>query len=158
MYSFVAEDYCYQWGLNDDIIEGETDRFYILGQELGEDDVLWINIWDCDDALMECVSTIYYNATEPPKFEKEQDEDLVFQIFPNPNDGQFTLEIEGIQIGEFNVKMINSTGQLLKTIAFDKKNLKHEEYIQMDGLSPGLYILEIQGQNGEATFIKFLKQ
>ncbi len=157
MYAYTVEGLCYQWGLNDAEIEGETTRFLIRDEALAEGDVLWINAWDCDDTLLECVTTIYFNATGPPGFQVEPSTTIDYNLYPNPTGGIFTLELDGFPTGNFNANVISSTGQLLNSVSFTKESILHNQEINVEELVNGLYILQVVGENDESQFIKFIK-
>ncbi|MBI2258878.1 MAG: T9SS type A sorting domain-containing protein, partial [Flavobacteriia bacterium] len=67
----------------------------------------------------------------------ENEENTLFQLYPNPNNGTFTLQQEfGNEIG---LKLINSLGSII----YKKESLKQSEKISLS-LDSGLYFLLLE--------------
>ena len=62
---------------------------------------------------------------------------LSCQLYPNPNNGSFTLKADV----DLTITIINQLGQSLQTFSLDKFN-SHEVYIE--SLAPGIYFLKAQ--------------
>ncbi len=154
-YTGDSEEYCYQWGIDEDIIAGEDTRFYIAGEPLEDGEILWIDVWDCDETL--CTSRIYFNSFGPPQL-VTPDKEIEYLLYPNPNDGQFTLELNGSEEGEFVVMVYNTTGEFISSKSFIKENVNHKEQVSLHDFSAGLYILKVFNENGENEIIKVIKQ
>ena len=67
--------------------------------------------------------------------------DLKFQVFPNPNNGNFTISTD--LKNEFTLEIFDFTGQKV----FSKKNLPTSNSIEIKNLSKGLYQLLLQSNN-----------
>lgn len=63
-----------------------------------------------------------------------------FNVYPNPSDGVFNLECNGLDLTNYELVISSMTGQVVKRINPEKK---HEVAIEMKGLSPGMYHLTI---------------
>jgi len=63
------------------------------------------------------------------------------EIFPNPNNGQFTLKINSIkdENQQSEVQLFNSEGKLLKTI----NNSNNQTTIDVSGFGKGVYMLSV---------------
>jgi PKD repeat protein/pimeloyl-ACP methyl ester carboxylesterase len=75
----------------------------------------------------------------------------VISIFPNPNNGMFTVKIKSSTQGTHEIKIINSIGQ---TIKCDKIIKTNEEYISeydLQNLPSGLYILQVISEKGQKS-------
>ncbi|MES2284138.1 MAG: T9SS type A sorting domain-containing protein [Bacteroidota bacterium] len=77
-----------------------------------------------------------------------KDDSLLIKIFPNPNSGLFSLEINMIHtselIGQATVEMLNSIGQSVyhKLISFNNGYIN--EHIELsNSVSPGIYFLQV---------------
>ncbi|MCK5847044.1 MAG: T9SS type A sorting domain-containing protein, partial [Bacteroidales bacterium] len=77
----------------------------------------------------------------------EEIEGNIIKLFPNPNSGEFMLDIGNIEATE--VKILNSMGQVI----FIAQNPK-DQYFNIN-LKAGIYFMEIRSGNGGKT-IKFL--
>lgn len=80
--------------------------------------------------------------------QNRNDETLV-EVYPNPNEGEFTLEIAGFN-GNFQVSVLNGIGQ----IVFDKQLVVsefHEEQFDLKNTNAGLYFVRIVGDGINET-------
>jgi PKD repeat protein len=76
-----------------------------------------------------------------------------FRLFPNPNAGVFTLEINGEPQSELAVSMFNQVGQLVDRQILDFKTGRLQERFDFGDLPPGIYTLQVLAQ-GEAKYVK----
>jgi hypothetical protein len=77
------------------------------------------------------------------------------EILPNPNNGQFVLELSGI-MGETSIEVINSNGalvQILETNMLSKE--KHSVNFELSDYSSGIYYLKLIN-NDQVTIKKFI--
>lgn len=72
----------------------------------------------------------------------EDDTKLTFSIYPNPNIGDFTITIDGIDVKdtEVRVSIINSRGRIIKKNVLQASN---QRMIVQD-IAPGLYYVQLQ--------------
>lgn len=73
------------------------------------------------------------------------DESKILEVYPNPNNGSFTLELAGYN-GDFDVQLINSLGQTVDTRTVSVNNFHTERY-EVDIAVNGLYFLRVTGEN-----------
>ncbi|MEO1517638.1 MAG: PKD domain-containing protein [Bacteroidota bacterium] len=79
-------------------------------------------------------------------------EDMVLRLFPNPNDGQFTIWLEEVAASEVELVLYNSLGKQLQQQAVQLLSGKAVVEWDASALSPGLYWLEIkQGKQSLAS-------
>lgn len=65
-----------------------------------------------------------------------------FELYPNPNNGRFTVELEGQDPNEeFLFQVFNLTGQAIKS------GILTSEEIDLGNIQPGIYILQLQSGN-----------
>jgi hypothetical protein len=76
-----------------------------------------------------------------------------FRLFPNPNAGVFTLEINGEPQDELLFTLFNATGQLVDRQILDFKTGRLQERFDFGDLPPGIYTLQVLAQ-GEAKYVK----
>jgi PKD repeat protein len=76
-----------------------------------------------------------------------------FRLFPNPNKGIFSVEIEGESQSELSFALFNSTGQLMGRQSFDfhTGNLQHT--FDFGSLPAGIYTLQMQS-GAEAKYVR----
>jgi len=70
------------------------------------------------------------------------------KVFPNPNNGSFRLALSRQPQGEFTVRVLSVTGQELYREAFTGENGDFQTEIQLDNVSNGLYLLNVETENG----------
>lgn len=75
--------------------------------------------------------------------------DESFELYPNPNDGRFTVEMKGQPQDEVEFILYNAIGQLIKTetVEFRTGNLKHG--FDFYSLPAGVYNLSVR--SGDQT-------
>jgi hypothetical protein len=79
----------------------------------------------------------------------EVENERIIEVYPNPNQGQFTLEMAGLK-GEYHLAVVNSLGQTLYSKAADVDNF-FETNINVGSVDDGLYFLRIVGQDLNET-------
>jgi hypothetical protein len=73
-------------------------------------------------------------------------------IYPNPNNGQFTVEINGLNVNkELVFTLFDLTGSLMDTRSVTFQSYAKEVY-EMNTLSSGVYFLSIQSDNQINTY------
>ena len=71
-----------------------------------------------------------------------------FNVYPNPNDGNFTLALEGKQSEKLNVRVVNVAGQEVYAKNFGFFNGNMSEKIDLSSVSSGLYIVIVETDGG----------
>jgi len=85
--------------------------------------------------LEDSVFVLDYNAINP--FNESN-----FAIYPNPNSGQFMIEINLEENQDVVGMIINSKGQMIRNFKLDDvAHFTHE--VNMNGVAEGLYMLRI---------------
>jgi len=75
-----------------------------------------------------------------------------FTIFPNPSNGNFNINID--QLGNYQLKIYNSVGQLIKQASIGSGNSTIN--LKTQNISSGLYILEITNEQQQRLKIEKL--
>lgn len=80
-----------------------------------------------------------------------------FILYPNPNNGNFSLEFETLEAGDYNFKIFNSVGSLIKayTRHFNEGNSKVD--FPLSELPQGLYLLKMS-KDSKTHQVLFSKQ
>ncbi|MDB4655873.1 peptide-N-glycosidase F-related protein [Flavobacteriales bacterium] len=80
---------------------------------------------------------------------QEQSSDKLVEVFPNPNNGQFMLEVSGYH-GNGRIIIINNLGQNVmdKSVSL---NQFYEENINLENAKPGLYFVKVVGEGLSET-------
>jgi len=80
------------------------------------------------------------------------------RLFPNPFRSDLTIQIENPVTGRLRGTLITSaTGQRVREYVWDKRAVLFRKELQLEGLPAGLYLLNIQHAEGQASF-KLVKQ
>jgi hypothetical protein len=87
--------------------------------------------------------------------EEDPDHSSIVQVFPNPTNNYFTINIESANSSDkISVRLIDLAGRVMEV----KDNLSGSQTIRMgEKLKTGYYIAEIR-QGNESKLIKLLKQ
>lgn len=101
-------------------------------------------------SLEQMVQVVVSGSSEPGWLEQ-------FRVYPNPNAGAFTVEMQGLPQDEVKFTLFNAIGQLIssETAGFGTGNLKRN--FDYPGLPAGVYTLGVQA--GErVVFVKLTVQ
>jgi acetyltransferase-like isoleucine patch superfamily enzyme len=120
-----------------------------------------------------CNNKIYKDSTKIQSLIGKEDNDTIVKVkikkgnienrvkldcSPNPFSNFFTINYE-LNSDEFiNITLVNSLGQMIKTIINQQVDIgSYQEHVSTEGLPPGVYILTLRTQNGTETK-KIVKQ
>lgn len=81
--------------------------------------------------------------------ENELNENLA--IFPNPNNGVFTIELTGEGMGQVNVKVYDLTGTLVHQESGMNANDGFSSRIDLSNFPQGMYFVKVSHNNGSAV-------
>jgi len=145
-YMCVAMDNCtlYEWILTPEAAGTMTIN-------MNEVTVEWSDSWTGAATLMvcggnDCGMGPYSEGFEVMVYDYTGIDDVNgagIKIYPNPNNGQFTLNLNATQATDFEVKLVNALGMsvLYKTI---EVNGNYSEVINISDLSEGIYYLYLK--------------
>ncbi|MBA3705092.1 MAG: T9SS type A sorting domain-containing protein, partial [Bacteroidetes bacterium] len=160
--------YIYQWKRDGLAIPGATSPFY-KPDKTGEYQVKIIQ-GSCFDwsgytkVTMECMktdTTVNRALTNNNIIESKHDS-LFVKIFPNPNNGLFTLEINMIHTKEteqVKIELVNSIGQIVYQKLISTNNGYINEHMELEKTAPlGMYFLQVTiGNKVETTRMMLTK-
>ena len=75
---------------------------------------------------------------------------LGVNLFPNPNNGEFTLIIGNVE-GPVDVSLFDLNGRMLYNETYDGSTPMLSKQINMTGLAPGMYILRASDERGDVS-------
>jgi hypothetical protein len=81
---------------------------------------------------------------------------LSLQVLPNPNNGNFELQVNGNVFGLLSTYVYNCLGQLMSSSSIEKLIGIQKFRMQLPDLPKGLYFVETNGPKGERITTKFL--
>lgn len=148
---------CYQWGYYDpdnrEMVEipGEIYQAYAANDD---DDLLdynpafdyWVEVWNdptgnCDSPSC---STVSFRVEQGEGITPEEEEEEVFLIYPNPNNGQFTVKTNQMPKSSYQMKVVDLLGrEVLQKEVFSNDGEINELVSFNQPLSVGVYILYI---------------
>ena len=73
-----------------------------------------------------------------------------FTIYPNPNDGKFTIFISGNLESKSTLKIYNSKGEIILKDPFDKTNSFQKLY-DLSNYQKGIYLIQFSSEGFEET-------
>ncbi|MFI5204380.1 MAG: T9SS type A sorting domain-containing protein, partial [Flavobacteriales bacterium] len=91
-----------------------------------------------DNPLAPIVSGIDVNTTPVQNF----------AIYPNPNDGMFTLEMSVNETSNFSVEITDMFGQVVETFQTGNTGTFYKKNVDLRALATGVYLVKIGNQNG----------
>ncbi len=77
-----------------------------------------------------------------------------FNVFPNPNNGNFEIEINDASVKIATIKIFDLQGKLFVS----KENISNNRYVQTTDFENGLYVLEISTENDTKYYQKIIVQ
>lgn len=75
-----------------------------------------------------------------------------WNVYPNPNDGSFTLSIDMNKTGPAEMQIVNTLGEIVDQRVFDLNSGTHQFFISNKSISAGIYSVQLKTQN--ATGVK----
>ena len=80
-----------------------------------------------------------------------------FELYPNPNDGDFNLFIKGELSGNLTLTVFDAYGKAVQTQTVSKQQSGLLVEMNMADAAAGMYFVQIQGEQGRAVK-RFVKQ
>jgi hypothetical protein len=103
------------------------------------------------------VRAIYRASNDPYYFSKtitlrpsiilgqeELEKPFSFEVFPNPNEGEFEVRLAGKPSAKISMTMITVSGQVIMTKEVEGFNGAYQEALNMSELPSGLYFLQVK--------------
>ncbi len=88
---------------------------------------------------------IYYFTSGYTVNTEELGEEIDAKLYPNPNDGLFTVETEGI-LGPIELEVYNNLGAQIKKVNYTTADIAHQQQLDLSNLPRGSYTLRIVHQ------------
>jgi predicted extracellular nuclease len=82
-------------------------------------------------------------------------EALTFEVYPNPSNGQFSIEIDSEVDNTYRVAVFNTVGKMVYQKEFESHSVK--QTINLTDQNDGIYFLKVTGKNAEKV-IKLIKE
>lgn len=79
-------------------------------------------------------------------------EETKVTLFPNPNTGQFTLALNGYEIGNVELNISNSTGQIVYSSSINVTCANYTEMIDLGAIAPGMYQVSLAGNSNVVNY------
>ncbi len=76
----------------------------------------------------------------------------VFNVLPNPNNGQFDVQLTVLKGGKYQLMIYNAVGQsIVKEEVLLQSNVMNTKKYSINGMEKGMYIIALSGTDGVAT-------
>jgi hypothetical protein len=131
-----------QWYFNGSPIPGATGQTYIMTAS-GYYNVVATNSFGCSR------SSAVYNLTTVG-FEDLNSGLAGFEVFPNPNNGEFTIRFELSAGRDINVTVKDMLGKIVFSQSLDKFSGSYSHRLDLTQNSKGVYIVEVNSENHSA--------
>ena len=105
-----------------------------------------VSVTVTDENGCEAEATVSVNVEECAGIEELYN--LNIGIYPNPNNGTFTLKLNSSEINKINYRIVNSIGNVLFKVKDIQINGEYENTIDLSDYSEGIYFLIIESKNG----------
>jgi hypothetical protein len=131
-----------QWYVNGVLIYGATSQTYTVNVTGEYWDVVTLN--GCISAESNHISIMFTGINEP--------QTGTISVYPNPNDGIFTVKISSLTQESFNISVVNDIGVKIMEINQIVANGNIEKNIDLRSIPCGIYSLVIR--NNESIVVK----
>ena len=133
-----------QWYFNGTLIAGATDQTY--DATLNGTGFYWsvVTLNNCSSDTSNHKYIVVTGINEPKTG--------TISVYPNPNDGQFTVKISSIKQASFNISVVNNMGVKIKEISDIVVKGNIEKNIDLRPVPAGIYSVVIK--NSESTVVK----
>lgn len=137
-----------QWYLNGAILQGDTNQTLTIASTGIYQLVVTLNT--CSSQMTD-TTTYHFSAITNVIPDK-----LNLNIYPNPNDGHFTVELYSPVKADYNLKIINELGMEISNYDLTI-NGKLSKSIDIKELSSGIYFVVLKGKDGTDIKRKIVK-
>ncbi|MEZ4920390.1 MAG: T9SS type A sorting domain-containing protein [Saprospiraceae bacterium] len=83
---------------------------------------------------------------------------LTARVYPNPAIGNSTLEVDLPEAGTLSIRLLNSIGVECKRQTLTGQQGENQIPLELDGLEPGMYYLDVSTNNVPHTLLKLVKK
>jgi PKD repeat protein len=136
----------YLWDFGDGNFSSETNPIHTF-QVFGTFKVILHSFNECDTILIDKILS-FTSATTEFEFGK-------IDLYPNPNNGDFILKIEGENIANTRLMVVNQFGVILDNYLIEPGKSKLLKHYQKPNYLPGIYFLNISNKDFN-RFVKFV--
>ncbi len=135
-----------QWYKNDEILQGETEQE--LNVELSGTGNYYTIVTDSVGCISDSSNNMFIVVSG---ISKELHSTL--SIYPNPNNGDFYIDVKSITNGDYTLEIFNSIGQLVKSNTF---NTSSENKVNIPE-AKGIYTIRLRNETSVYTGIVVLQ-
>ncbi|MCD4789693.1 MAG: T9SS type A sorting domain-containing protein, partial [Bacteroidales bacterium] len=118
--------------------DGSEERFYLVTYESYIDTLYYVEVFDSY-----CIGIDSIIVTFAESSVLQLIKDFEFNIYPNPNDGSFTLKVSNFPIDVYNYSLFDSYGRVIQSGQFRKNITQEEIFLDIKNLSDGIYHLKV---------------
>lgn len=91
----------------------------------------------------------YYFSTPPARLGEEI---TSVSLYPNPNNGQFTLALNGYENNAVELNIYSSTGQVVYSSSINVNAADYTEMIDLGNVAPGMYQVSLTGNANTTNY------
>ena len=73
-------------------------------------------------------------------------------MYPNPNNGAFTLNINGLENSALTLNIVNALGQVVYSQNLDINSAAYTQYISLDNVTPGMYQVNLSNEQQNINY------
>lgn len=137
-----TSSYSFQWFYNGSPMVGETGQLITANAE-GD---YWVELTSYNGCVYRSATTVVdFTGLVEFKLENEQ-----LSIFPNPSNGSFTIQLNGVQGKELTLSIVDLSGRKVHEQALETTNSLLQEKMQLD-LQPGVFFVNVSDGSSQIT-------
>jgi hypothetical protein len=135
----ITDAESYKWFYNGNLIEGANKYIYVANKQLGRYSV------EIEEEGYEC--PVMSDEKTIPDYSTDLDDlgsESEIIIYPNPNNGTFTLMISNLYLGEIGMKVYTLTGSVVMIDILEKNQYLNEYEFYWEKIEGGVYLIELK--------------
>jgi len=101
-----------------------------------------------DPDIVSMASEWYYFTT----LGREGVNEAAVSLYPNPNNGTFTINVAGYEGNSFNLNVVSATGQIVYTKTVDVTGANYAEQIALDNIPAGMYQVNLSNAQYQINY------
>lgn len=137
----------YLWDFGDGTTSTDSDPVHVFPWPGGTFTVVLTASNECGSSS----DTLTVRADETTTSIQELGNDVSYNVYPNPNNGTFTLEVNGTSADDIELEIVDLQGKLILNRNYGILSGGMRETVQLEGVAHGMYVVKLRMGDRVAT-------
>ncbi|MFY7671284.1 reprolysin-like metallopeptidase [Tenacibaculum sp. MEBiC06402] len=103
------------------------------------------------DNIFYNMNSVNFNIIDNPTASVDDFDFNNFSVYPNPSNGNFNITFEVINTESVDIKLFDIRGRMIEQKEFNNTQSTFSEELNFDGITTGLYLLQVQNGDKRTT-------